>query len=74
MRSLILVVAASFILAMGFLFIVMKLIHKHYATVIRELEARAVEEGDGIFQTLAHPRGETADVVRPAAGESDPVQ
>ena len=33
------------ILAMGFLFIVMKLIHKHYDTVSRELEARAAEEG-----------------------------
>ncbi len=42
------------ILAMGFLFVVMKLIHKHYATVTRELEARAAEEGDVLLPSRNH--------------------
>ena len=42
------------ILAMGFLFFVMKLIHKHYATVSRELEARAAEEGDVVLPSRNH--------------------
>jgi amino acid transporter len=42
------------ILAMGFLFIVMKLIHKHYATVQRELDARAAEEGDVVLPSRNH--------------------
>lgn len=42
------------ILAMGFLFIVMKLIHKHYDTVTRELEARAAEEGDVVLPSRNH--------------------
>lgn len=35
------------ILAMSFLFVVMKLIHKHYDTVSRELEAQAEAESEG---------------------------
>ncbi|TPG37430.1 APC family permease [Mycolicibacterium hodleri] len=42
------------IIAMGFLFVVMKLIHKHYATVTRELEARAAEEGDVVLPSRNH--------------------
>ncbi|MDX1890652.1 APC family permease [Mycolicibacterium sp. 050158] len=42
------------ILAMGFLFILMKLIHKHYATVTRELERRAAEEGDVVLPSRNH--------------------
>ncbi|HYO02036.1 MAG TPA: APC family permease [Mycobacterium sp.] len=42
------------ILAMGFLFAVMKLIHKHYANVTRELEARAAEEGDVVLPSRNH--------------------
>jgi amino acid transporter len=42
------------ILAMGFLFIIMKLIHKHYATVSQELEARAAEEGDVVLPSRNH--------------------
>ncbi|HEX3547637.1 MAG TPA: APC family permease [Mycobacterium sp.] len=34
------------ILAMGALFVIMKMIHKHYNTVARELEQRAEEVGD----------------------------
>jgi amino acid transporter len=34
------------ILAMGALFVIMKMIHKHYDTVARELEQRAEEVGD----------------------------
>ena len=36
------------ILAMGGLFMIMKMIHKHYNTVARELEQRAEEERDGM--------------------------
>ena len=42
------------IIAMGFLFIVMKMIHKHYATVTRELEVRAAEEGDVVLPSRNH--------------------
>ena len=42
------------ILAMGFLFVVMRLIHKHYATVSRELESRAAEEGDVVLPSRNH--------------------
>jgi amino acid transporter len=42
------------ILAMGGLFCIMKLIHKHYATVSRELEARAAEEGDVVLPSRNH--------------------
>ncbi|MCW2520824.1 MAG: amino acid/polyamine/organocation transporter, superfamily, partial [Mycobacterium sp.] len=42
------------ILAMGFLFMIMKLIHKHYATVSHELEARAAEEGDVVLPSRNH--------------------
>ena len=42
------------ILAMGALFVIMKLIHKHYATVSRELEARAAEEGDVVLPSRNH--------------------
>ncbi|MGH3641047.1 MAG: APC family permease [Mycobacterium sp.] len=42
------------ILAMGILFFIMKLIHKHYATVTRELEARAAEEGDVVLPSRNH--------------------
>ncbi|MBJ7341352.1 APC family permease [Mycolicibacterium sp.] len=42
------------IIAMGFLFVVMKLIHKHYATVSRELEARAAAEGDVVLPSRNH--------------------
>ena len=58
---LVVVVATKFrqgawiaILAMSFLFIVMKLIHKHYATVTRELELRAAEEGDVVLPSRNH--------------------
>ena len=36
------------ILAMGALFIIMKMIHKHYDTVSHELELQAEEQGDGM--------------------------
>jgi amino acid transporter len=42
------------ILAMGALFVIMKLIHKHYDTVSRELEARAAEEGDVVLPSRNH--------------------
>jgi amino acid transporter len=42
------------ILAMGILFFIMRLIHKHYATVTRELEARAAEEGDVVLPSRNH--------------------
>ncbi len=42
------------ILAMGALFFIMKLIHKHYATVSRELEARAAEDGDVVLPSRNH--------------------
>lgn len=58
---LVVVVATKFkqgawiaILAMSFLFLVMKLIHKHYDTVTRELEARAAEEGDVVLPSRNH--------------------
>jgi amino acid transporter len=36
------------ILAMGALFMIMKMIHKHYDTVAQELELQAEEQGDGM--------------------------
>jgi amino acid transporter len=43
------------ILAMGFLFVVMKLIHKHYHTVARELEnARAAVDEDVVLPSRNH--------------------
>ncbi|MGV0834686.1 APC family permease [Mycolicibacterium thermoresistibile] len=36
------------ILTMATLFVVMRLIHRHYATVARELDERAAEEGEGL--------------------------
>jgi amino acid transporter len=52
---LIIVVATKFlagawiaILAMGALFVIMKLIHKHYDTVARELEQQEAEEADSM--------------------------
>ncbi|MCV7423248.1 APC family permease [Mycobacterium yunnanensis] len=42
------------ILAMGALFGLMKLIHRHYATVSSELEARAAEQGDVVLPSRNH--------------------
>ncbi len=42
------------ILAMGILFAIMKSIHRHYATVTRELETRAAEEGDVVLPSRNH--------------------
>ncbi|WP_422747966.1 APC family permease [Mycobacterium sp. WMMD1722] len=42
------------ILAMTILFLLMKLIRKHYNTVSRELEARAAEEGDIVLPSRNH--------------------
>ena len=43
------------ILAMGGLFVIMKLIHKHYDTVARELEEQAAaEEGDMVLPSRNH--------------------
>jgi amino acid transporter len=42
------------ILAMGALFVIMKMIHKHYAAVTRELEAQAAEEGDVVLPSRNH--------------------
>jgi amino acid transporter len=42
------------ILAMGALFMVMKMIHKHYAAVTRELEEQAAEEGDVVLPSRNH--------------------
>jgi hypothetical protein len=42
------------IIAMGFLFVVMKMIHKHYAAVARELETQAAEEGDVVLPSRNH--------------------
>jgi amino acid transporter len=42
------------ILAMGALFFIMKLIHRHYASVSRELEARAAEIGDIVLPSRNH--------------------
>ena len=42
------------ILAMGGLFLIMKLIHKHYDTVARELEARESEDEDIVLPSRNH--------------------
>jgi hypothetical protein len=42
------------ILAMGGLFVIMKMIHKHYAAVSRELEAQAAEQGDVVLPSRNH--------------------
>jgi amino acid transporter len=42
------------ILAMGGLFVMMKLIHKHYATVSRELEEQAAQAGDLVLPSRNH--------------------
>jgi amino acid transporter len=42
------------ILAMGFLFVVMKMIHKHYASVALELEAQAADTGDVVLPSRNH--------------------
>ncbi|MGB0972417.1 MAG: APC family permease [Mycobacterium sp.] len=42
------------ILAMGALFAIMKLIHRHYASVSRELELRAAEAGDVVLPSRNH--------------------
>jgi amino acid transporter len=42
------------ILAMGCLFAIMKMIHKHYAAVSRELEKEAAEEGDVVLPSRNH--------------------
>ncbi|MDT5063924.1 MAG: hypothetical protein QOK02_79 [Mycobacterium sp.] len=42
------------IIAMGFLFVVMKLIHKHYATVAQELETQEADEGDVVLPSRNH--------------------
>jgi amino acid transporter len=42
------------ILAMGFLFVVMKMIHKHYAAVALELEAQAADKGDVVLPSRNH--------------------
>jgi amino acid transporter len=42
------------ILAMGALFVVMKLIHKHYNTVARELQAQEDESGDIVLPSRNH--------------------
>ena len=42
------------ILAMGILFVVMKLIHKHYETVARELVAQEESEGDIVLPSRNH--------------------
>ena len=42
------------ILAMGALFVIMKLIHRHYASVSRELELRAAEAGDVVLPSRNH--------------------
>jgi len=42
------------ILAMGTLFVVMKLIHKHYDTVARELQAQEDESGDIVLPSRNH--------------------
>ncbi|MBX7453352.1 APC family permease [Mycolicibacterium sp. 3033] len=42
------------ILAMGALFFIMKLIHRHYASVSRELEARAAEMEDIVLPSRNH--------------------
>ena len=42
------------ILAMGGLFVIMKMIHKHYDTVARELEAREAEDEDIVLPSRNH--------------------
>ncbi len=42
------------ILAMGALFAIMKLIHRHYASVSRELELRSAEAGDVVLPSRNH--------------------
>ena len=42
------------ILAMGVLFVIMKMIHKHYDTVARELEEQAAEDGDVVLPSRNH--------------------
>ena len=42
------------ILAMGSLFIVMKMIHKHYSSVARELEEQEAEQGDIVLPSRNH--------------------
>ena len=42
------------ILAMGALFVIMKMIHKHYDTVARELEERAAEDTDMVLPSRNH--------------------
>ena len=42
------------ILAMGGLFVIMKMIHRHYASVSRELEARAAETEDIVLPSRNH--------------------
>jgi len=42
------------ILAMGALFVIMKLIHKHYDTVARELESRESEDEDIVLPSRNH--------------------
>ncbi|MFB1299033.1 APC family permease [Mycobacterium sp. pW049] len=42
------------ILAMGALFVIMKMIHRHYASVSRELEARAAETEDIVLPSRNH--------------------
>ena len=42
------------ILAMGILFVIMKLIHKHYETVARELVAQEESEGDIVLPSRNH--------------------
>ena len=42
------------ILAMGGLFVIMKMIHKHYDTVARELESRESEEEDIVLPSRNH--------------------
>jgi amino acid transporter len=42
------------ILAMGGLFVIMKMIHKHYAAVSRELESQAAEQGDVVLPSRNH--------------------
>jgi amino acid transporter len=42
------------ILAMGGMFVIMKMIHKHYAAVSRELESQAAEQGDIVLPSRNH--------------------
>ncbi|HEY6576641.1 MAG TPA: APC family permease [Mycobacterium sp.] len=42
------------ILAMGGMFVIMKMIHKHYAAVSRELENQAAEQGDIVLPSRNH--------------------